>query len=172
MTSDGLSLPHTQSTILQRDIMRSELQHLVKNWSFDIPFERSVRAHYLTLQRLTISGLTWATIADALTQAGARHKSGRPISARQMNSVFLRVRRTQSTNSSNTASLGLSSHTRANENKIGRVLLLTPTKSDDNGVASPAEAMAVPAPHLLTGLAQRLTEARRLSEASRFEYDD
>jgi hypothetical protein len=152
--------------------MRSELQHLVKNWSFDIPFERSVRAHYFSLQRLTISGLTWATIADALTQAGARHKSGRPVSARQMNSVFLRVRKTQSTNSGDTASSGISSHTRANENKIGQVSHLTPTKSDDNGVASPAEAMAVPAPSLLTGLAQRLIEARRLNAASSMEYDD
>jgi len=73
--------------------MRNELQHLVSNWSFDIPFERSVRLNLITLERLREGGLTWSFIAGALTQAGARHKNSHPISARQMNSVFLRVQK-------------------------------------------------------------------------------
>jgi hypothetical protein len=162
-----------QSTILTSDIMRSELQHLVKNWSFDVPFERSVRAHYLTLQRLANSGLTWATIADAMTQAGARHKNGRPISARQINSVFLRVRKAQSTNSANAASLGLTPYVRVSGDvEIERLSRPTQAKSDDKDAAISPEAVAIPAPRPLTELTQRLTEARRLSEATGTEYDD
>lgn len=152
--------------------MRSELQYLVKNWSFDIPFERSIRAHYSTLHRLTTSGLTWSTIADALTQAGARHKNGRPISARQINSVFLRVKKAQLTNSAHAASFGLAPRVRASEDNIGRLSHPAQTKSDDKNFAISADAMAMPAPRLLTGLAQRLAEARRLSVTTRTEYDD
>jgi hypothetical protein len=152
--------------------MRSELQHLVKNWSFDIPFERAVRIHYAALQQLETAGLTWATIAGALTRAGARHKNGRPISARQMNSVFLRVRNAQSTKYAHAASFDPAPRMRPIADETGRVSYPTPTKSSDESVAISVEAMATSAPRLMTGLAQRLNEARKLSEASRTEYDD
>lgn len=152
--------------------MRHELQHLVKNWSFDIPFERSVRAHYLALQQLETSGLTWTTIADALTQAGARHKNGRPISARQMNSVFLRVRKANLTNITNTASFKLAPLMREIEDKSERPSYPMQTKSGGQTIAISTAAIALPTQRPVTGLARRLAEAQRLREVSRTEYDD
>ena len=152
--------------------MRHELQHLVKNWSFDIPFERSVRAHYLTLQQLETSGLTWATIADALTQAGARHKNGLPISARQMNSVFLRVRKANLTNTANAASFRFAPLTREVEDKSERPSYAVQTKSGGETIAISTAAIALPTRRPVTGLAQRLAEAHRLRKVSRTEYDD
>lgn len=152
--------------------MRSELQNLVKTWPFDIPFERAVRSHYVALQQLETLGLTWATIADALTQAGARHRNGRPISARQMNSVFLRVRKAQLTTSSDAVSFDPAPRMRTIADETERVSDPAPTKSGDKSVVVSAQVMAIPTARLMTGLAQRLNEARKLSEASRAEYDD
>ncbi|WP_291628189.1 hypothetical protein, partial [Bradyrhizobium sp.] len=86
--------------------------------------------------------------------------------------VFLRVRNAQLKNSANAASLGFAPHVRAREEEIGRLPRPTQAKSDDKGAAISPGAVAMPAPRLLTGLTQRLTEARRLSEATRTEYDD
>ncbi|WP_019195302.1 hypothetical protein [Afipia birgiae] len=152
--------------------MRSELQHLVKNWSFDIPFERSVRAHYLALQQLETSGLTWVTIAAALTQAGARHKNGRPISARQMNSVFLRIRKAHLTNLAGAACLEIAPRARSIEDKSERPTHQTQVKSAGETIEIATAAIAASPQSAVTGLAQRLAEARRLREATRIEYDD
>lgn len=152
--------------------MRTELQHLVKNWSYDIPFERSVRAHYLALQQLETSGLTWVTIAAALTQAGARHKNGRPISARQMNSVFLRVRKAHLTNPAGAACFEIAPRARAIEDKSERLTHQTQAKSAGETIAIATAAIAASPQSAVTGLAQRLAEASRLREATRMEYDD
>ncbi|MEK9282683.1 hypothetical protein MTR72_24110 [Bradyrhizobium sp. ISRA442] len=152
--------------------MRRELQHLIKSWSFDIPFERSVRSNFQALQQLEASGLTWGTIANALTRAGARHKNGRPISARQMNSVFLRVRKAYLTNTANAASFGLAPPARAVEHNGEYLSDPKQAKSGGETVTITPAAMATPAPSMATGLAQRLAEAHRLREVSRTEYDD
>jgi hypothetical protein len=152
--------------------MRRELKHLIENWSFDIPFERSVRSNFQALQQLEASGLTWGTIANALTRAGARHKNGRPISARQMNSVFLRVRKAHATNTANTASSGLAPCARTIEHRGENLLHPKQAKSNDEILVTTPAAMATPAPSIATGLAQRLAEAHRLREVSRTEYDD
>jgi hypothetical protein len=152
--------------------MRLELKTLVDSWSFDIPFERAVREHYLALEQLVTSGVTWPTIAGALTQAGARHKNGRPISAHQMNSVFLRIQKAQRTNAANAPSFGLAPRARVIEDRSENLSHPARTKSDNESVAIATAAVAIPTTSLMTGLAQRLGEAQRFREAARTEYDD
>jgi|SRR5665213_270775 len=152
--------------------MRNELQNLVSNWSFDIPFERSVRLNLITLERLREGGLTWSFIAGALTQAGARHKNSHPISARQMNSVFLRVqkatrmtlivdpRRLQKT----------ASEVPAPTTPVkSAIQVKSATKILGNFAQAPSQHSAS---RRSDGLAQRLSEARRMRGATRIEYDD
>lgn len=153
--------------------MRNELQHLASNWSLDIPFERSVRLNLIALERLREEGLTWSLIAGALTQAGARHKNSHPISARQMNSVFLRVqkamrmiligdppRQLQATASEASAPTAPVK---------SAIQAKSATKILGNFAQAPAQHSV---PRRSDGLAQRLSEARRMRGATRVEYDD
>jgi hypothetical protein len=151
--------------------MRNELQHLVSNWLFDIPFERSVRLNLITLERLREGGLTWSSIATALTQAGARHKNSHPISARQMNSVFLRVQKA-------TRMTLIADPPRRLQNTVSEVppapvksarQAKSATKILGSFAKAPSEHSAS---HRRSGLAQRLTEARQMRGAARIEYDD
>jgi hypothetical protein len=71
--------------------MRDDLKQLAENWPHDIPFERAVRLKLSALLKLRQEGLTWKTIARALTGAGVRKRNGALMSARQMNTVMLRV---------------------------------------------------------------------------------
>ena len=153
--------------------MRNALQHLVSNWPFDIPFERSVRLNLIALERLQQDGLTWPSIASALTQAGGRHKSGRPISARQMNTVFLRVQKT--------ARMTLINDTARQSPKIGSKAIVSnlPVQSvtqANSKMEIPGTIANAPSEHSASrrsdGLAQRLVEARRMRGAARPEYDE
>lgn len=152
--------------------MRTELQILIGSWSFDIPFERAVRKSYPMLQKLVALGLTWTTIAAALTKAGARHRNGRPISARQMNSVFLRVGNAQSKDTSFMETPASAVHIETNVAEVGRARFRATVIASGESGSTVAQELASQAPASVTGLAQRLNEARRLSNANRIEYDD
>jgi translation initiation factor IF-2 len=154
--------------------MRAELQHLLDNWSLDIPFERSVRLNLTALERLQQSGLTWSSIADALTQAGARHKNGHPISGQQMNTVFLRVQKTmrksltvdmisplQSAEESKSAAVSAQAKSVIQAKSTVRTLVTFTKVPDENTVSTESE-----------GLAQRLHEAQRMRGAAKVEYDE
>jgi hypothetical protein len=153
--------------------MRNALQHLVSNWSFDIPFERSVRLNLITLERLQEDGLTWSSIAGALTQAGARHKNGHPISARQMNTVFLRVQKAmRMTLIVDTPRLLQTTASNA-PMPIAPVKSAIQAKSATKTLGNFATALSKhSASRRSDGLAQRLSEARRMRGATRVEYDE
>ena len=153
--------------------MRNSLQQLVINWSFDIPFERSVRLNLIALEDLQEDGLTWSSIAGVLTQAGARHKNGRPISARQMNTVFLRVqksmRMTLIVDAPHQLQTTLSKAPVPIAAVKSAILAKSATKTLGNFVKAPSDHSAS---GRSDGLAQRLNEARQMRGAARAEYDE
>ena len=154
--------------------MRAELQHLLDNWSLDIPFERSVRLNLTALERLQQSGLTWSSIADALTQAGARHKSGHPVSGQQMNTVFLRVQKTMR----KSLAIDAPSPSRnADESKNSTATALTRSAIQAKStVRTFGNFTKAPEENTVSirseGLAQRLHEAQRMRGAAKVEYDE
>jgi hypothetical protein len=153
--------------------MRDALQHLVSNWSFDIPFERSVRSHFIALEKLQEDGLTWSSIAGALTQAGARHKNGHPISARQMNTVFLRVQKAMRITLTADASPQLQSTACKAPVPSASVKSAIQTRSAIKTLENFDRVLSEhSASHRSDGLAQRLSEARRMRGTTRVEYDD
>ena len=150
--------------------MRDELQNLLDNWSLDIPFERSVRLNLIALERLQQIGLTWPSIADALTHAGARHKNGAPISGQQMNTVFLRVQKTMR----KTLILDAPSRLRnTDESKSGTATAQVKSAIEASILSKFTKAPAGNSVSIRTeGLAQRLQEAQRMRRAAKVEYDE
>jgi hypothetical protein len=166
-------LPPATPRWLQIDNMRNSLQQLVINWSLDIPFERSVRLNLIALEGLQEDGLTWSSIAGVLTQAGARHKNGHPISARQMNTVFLRVQKAMRMTLIADASPQLQPTT------YNVPILSAPVKSAIQtrpAIKARENFDKVLSKHSASrrsdGLAQRLSEASRMRGAARLEYDE
>jgi hypothetical protein len=63
------------------------------DWSDDVKFECAVRRNITFLSRLHDEGRNWNVIARAITSIGVRHKDGRDVSGKQLNTVFLRVKK-------------------------------------------------------------------------------
>lgn len=146
--------------------MRKELKTLIEQWAFDIPVERAVRLSLVRLENLLEQGLTWKSIADALTAAGARHKNGHPISPRQINTVCLRIQR------ANRTLLTENECRRERERDLTTAATgsITFAKSDVGQSDSFTKARSASIPAVRLG--ERLTEARRMRDAVKSEYDD
>jgi hypothetical protein len=63
------------------------------DWPDDVEFEGAVRRNIALLSRLHDEGRNWTVIARAITSIGVRHKDGRDVSGKQLNTVFLRVKK-------------------------------------------------------------------------------
>lgn len=162
----------TATTIISDTEMRNELRHLLDTWALDIPFERAVRLNAIVLKSLQETGLTWSSIADALTRAGARHKTGRPISTRQLNTVFLRVtKRTLVIDAPHhfPPANGNNRPVSAARAKLAGIQTKPRTITATNVVIT---AKVNPAPVRTEGLVRLLSEARRMYDATRAEYDE
>lgn len=56
-----------------------------------LPLERVMRRHLAAFNAVIATGRTWPQIAQALTKAGARHRRGQPMCAKQLRTVFRRL---------------------------------------------------------------------------------
>lgn len=56
-----------------------------------VPLERVLRRHRGAFEAVLATGRTWPQIAHALTEAGARHKHGQPMDAKQLRTVYGRT---------------------------------------------------------------------------------
>lgn len=56
-----------------------------------VPLERVLRRHRAAFTAVLATGRTWPQIARALTDAGARHKQGQPMDAKQLRTVYGRT---------------------------------------------------------------------------------
>lgn len=73
--------------------MTARYDKLLADWPADVPFERVVRQRLPLLDDLINQGITWSAIAGALARAGITQRSGRPLSWRQLNAVYLRCKK-------------------------------------------------------------------------------
>lgn len=154
--------------------MRSNLAKLAESWPTDIPFERAVRRKLPELRRIISDGLTWGSIAVALTEAGVRKRDGCLMPARQMNTVFLRVSRSAVGNDCQhdrpkpraTPRSPIAITARAPRAApvpvIKRMTAASPTESQES---SPVACSS-------PSLSQRLSEAQRLRIRKRNGFDD
>lgn len=83
---------------MARETLQAWAKRFVADLTVDgevIPLDRALRKHLLTLFRFRNDGLTWTSIADAVRQAGARRKNGKPFTAAQLRADVSRLSRAQ-----------------------------------------------------------------------------
>lgn len=120
---------------------------LLADWPADVPFERVVRQRLLLLDDLIKRGTTWSAIAGAFARAGITQRSGRPLSSRQLNTVYRRSKKKATV-----------------PHPIVPVETMQATSLQLRSIAR--------RPPLSTGLAGRLEEARNLVKSRTSEYDE
>lgn len=141
-----------------------------------LPLERVLRRHAGVFQAILATGRTWPQIAHALTQAGARHKRGQPMSAKQLRTVYGRVR---------TAAAKPALHGRVAEqsNAAAPVALFATDPVNDYASSRAPKSQHAPSarsPSLtsqnLDGAGERvlarLAEARKTREAVKYEFNE
>jgi len=155
--------------------MHEKLRTLAKNWPVEIPFERAVRCRWRDLNDLLSEGITWPTIAQALTAFGVRKKAGGSMTSKQMNTVFLRASKTRFEPSEiEPVSPRTAAPVRFSSGRARSITAPPPaprperTTQLDN--AAPA-TMATPTT-FASALSQRLSEAARLKNSRRLSFEE
>ncbi|WP_419829834.1 hypothetical protein [Methylobacterium sp.] len=81
-------------------MMQTDLDEWAKEFASDlgsdnarVPFDRVISRHRLRLDGFIAHGLTYATLAKAITRAGGRRPDGTPYSDKQFNSALRRAQR-------------------------------------------------------------------------------
>lgn len=83
---------------MARETLQAWAKRFVADLSVDgepIAFDRVLRRHLANVDRLRSQGLSWLSIANAVTQAGGRRRDGRPFSPAQFRADFSRLARGQ-----------------------------------------------------------------------------
>ncbi|MDC9823287.1 hypothetical protein PRN20_06050 [Devosia sp. ZB163] len=128
--------------------MTARYDKLVADWPADVPFERVVRQRLSLFDDLIKQGLTWSSIAAALARAGVTQRSGRPLSRRQLNAVYLRCKK---------------------KSAATNMSVLPPIVENVRLPMGPTPRQSAPPK---TGLVGRLAEARSLIKSRMSEYDE
>lgn len=84
---------------MARETLQGWAKRFVADLSIDgevIPLDRALRRHLPALSRLRADGLTWASIAAAIRQAGGRRRNGMPFTAAQLRADMSRMMRQRS----------------------------------------------------------------------------
>jgi hypothetical protein len=149
--------------------MRKNIAILVREWPLDIPVERAVKLNLKLFELLIGEGLTWPSIAAALTEAGARHKNGLPISSCQINTVFLRARkaaRLVSSHADRPPAAGIVSIEKCDA-------LGPPVAKTTELFGTVSEPSCSPSAGSRRGtLSQKLAEARHMKDARKSDFGD
>jgi hypothetical protein len=131
--------------------MRGRFDTLLDAWPNDVPFERVFRERLNIVTDLVNGGITWRALADALSRAGMTQRDGRPLTGRQLSAVYLRNRMKASI-----ADAGL-----------------RPSDAPRLPVTKPARSARPMQTHGGSGgLADRLADARHLSNLRSINYDE
>ncbi|WP_375454851.1 hypothetical protein [uncultured Methylobacterium sp.] len=131
-----------------------------------VPLERVLRRHKSAFDAVLATGRTWPQIARALTAAGARHRRGQPMSAKQLRTVYAR---------SSAVDTGSA---KASRPPSGTVLAASPLRAAA-AAAQPTIPAAQPASPSIAlteagrdRVMRRLTEARAARAAIMREFDE
>jgi hypothetical protein len=156
--------------------MRDDLKKLTENWPVDVPFERAVRKNLRALRQLIVDGMTWKTIAGALTRAGVRKRNGSLMSARQINTVFLRVSESEAKSRENDDFAKNPAALESQANPLNSSPPMQPTLGVKRITAKLNRSTQTQDTLFLSSsspdLARRLAEARRLGTRKRPGFDE
>lgn len=132
-----------------------------------VPLERVLRRHRAAFEAVLATGRTWPQIARALTDAGARHKRGQPMSAKQLRTVYGRTGAAHAEHRPATMGDVAPAAPIAEGPARSSVAQPRPTRSVGRASSSPG-AMEAAGDRMLG----RLAEARRARGALKHEFDE
>jgi hypothetical protein len=140
------------------------------DWPNDVEFESAVRRNVALLSRLHDEGRNWNVIARAITSIGVRHKDGRDVSGKQLNTVFLRVKRGLRERAQQEAA-------RANDDRLGNTerSLTDSTIAADKRPSNRALDRSLDQPHRQSdtkNLGERLFAAAQMRNAAKNQFED